>query len=100
MTTRFKRNPLLAQQLEHTVEYRHALKEVAEPALAAAEHATPVGATGAAHRSLSLVTDANGVRLQSSDPFWHLIEFGSMNNPAYSPLRRGVRAAGLTLKEQ
>lgn len=27
--------------------------------------------------------------------FWHLAEYGSINNPAYAPLRRGVIAAGL-----
>lgn len=36
-----------------------------------------------------------GDRIVASDPFWHLVEFGSVNNPAYRPLARGVRAAGL-----
>jgi hypothetical protein len=100
MTTRFKRNPLLEKQLAATPQARKAIHDAAKPALAAAEHATPVGATGAAQRSLTLVIDADGVRLQSTDPFWHLIEFGSRNNPAYAPMRRGVRAAGLRLDDQ
>lgn len=29
-------------------------------------------------------------RVGSEDPFWHLVEFGSVNNPAYAPLRRGL----------
>lgn len=36
-----------------------------------------------------------GARVHSGDPFWHLSEFGSVNNSAYSPLRRGVIATGL-----
>lgn len=39
------------------------------------------------------------IHLRSTDPFWHLIEFGSANNPAYAPLRRAVQAAGLRLGE-
>lgn len=34
-------------------------------------------------------------RVVSRDNFTHLIEFGSVNNPAYAPIRRGVREAGL-----
>lgn len=40
---------------------------------------------------------ATGNRVEARDPFWHLIEYGSANNPAYAPLRRGVIAAGLRL---
>jgi len=28
---------------------------------------------------------------------WHIVEFGSVNNEAYSPLRRAVTASGLRL---
>ncbi len=31
----------------------------------------------------------------TSDFAWHLIEFGSANNPPYRPFARGVTAAGL-----
>jgi len=33
------------------------------------------------------------------DPFWHLIEYGSVNNPAYAPVRRSVRAVGLRFED-
>jgi hypothetical protein len=36
-----------------------------------------------------------GTTVIAADPFWHLVEFGSVNNPPYAPLRRGVIAAGL-----
>jgi hypothetical protein len=38
-------------------------------------------------------------RVVAEDPFWHLVEYGSVNNPPYAPLRRGTRAAGLRLDE-
>lgn len=41
-----------------------------------------------------IVPIKNRVHLQ--DPFWHLVEYGSVNNPAYSPARRGVLMAGMT----
>lgn len=48
--------------------------------------------TGYYRRHLS----ARGTRVLIGDPFWHLVEFGSVNNPPYAPVRRGIRAAGLT----
>jgi hypothetical protein len=33
-----------------------------------------------------------GYRVFSRDPFAHLIEFGSINNPTYAPFRRVIRA--------
>lgn len=35
----------------------------------------------------------------TSDPFGHLVEWGSANNPPFAPFRRGVSAAGMRLKE-
>lgn len=31
---------------------------------------------------------------------WHLVEFGSQNNPPYRPLTRAVQNAGLELKDK
>lgn len=36
----------------------------------------------------------------STDPFAHLVEFGSINNVAYAPLRRGVEATGLKVTDR
>lgn len=43
--------------------------------------------TGAYRKSLQAVEDDGDVRAESSDPFAHLNEWGSINNPAYAPLR-------------
>lgn len=37
-------------------------------------------------------------RVYSDDPFGHLVEFGSVKNPAYAPFRRVLRAAGGKVK--
>jgi len=37
----------------------------------------------------------DGTKVRATDTFWHLLEFGSVNNPPYAPLRRGVIASGL-----
>jgi hypothetical protein len=34
-------------------------------------------------------------RLQNDDPFAHLVEWGSVNNPTYAPIRRAIRASRL-----
>lgn len=33
------------------------------------------------------------------DPFWHLSEYGSINNPPQANARRGIRAAGLRFED-
>lgn len=50
--------------------------------------------TGAYQRSLGAVRTEQGAAITTTDPFWHLIEFGSINNPAYSPLTLAARQIG------
>lgn len=50
-------------------------------------------------RSIVVVEIDGRVYLGSTDPFAHLVEWGSVNNPAYAPLRRGVQNAGMRLEE-
>ena len=40
---------------------------------------------------------AGADRIEAPDPYWHWIEFGSVNNVPKAPIRRAVRAAGLRL---
>jgi len=39
----------------------------------------------------------DGALLGSTSSFWHWWEFGTVNSPAYAPLRRGCEAAGINL---
>lgn len=47
-----------------------------------------------------VVNEVDGqIVLGNTDYGAHLDEFGSRNNPAYQPLRRGIRAAGFRFEE-
>lgn len=53
--------------------------------------------TGHYRRSLEAVEDDGRIRAQTTDPSGHMIEWGSANNPAYSPIRKAIQALGLRL---
>lgn len=77
--------------------------EITEKVLDAAVGGAPVR-TGAYRDSLdmSVGVGAAGMmvgRVLSTDPFAHLVEFGSVNNPPYAPLRRAVESVGLTVTD-
>lgn len=38
-------------------------------------------------------------RIMNTDPFAHLVEWGSVKNVAYAPLRRAARALGFKIHE-
>lgn len=56
--------------------------------------------TGRTARSFVVVDEDGEIRVGNTDPFFHLTEWGSVNNPPYAPLRRAVTAAGLRLDER
>lgn len=68
-------------------------REAAELVVKAAERAAPER-SGNYRRSLRVAVDGLQVRAETTDPFGHLVEFGSVNNPPYSPLRRGAAEVG------
>lgn len=43
--------------------------------------------------------EVRGNRVVFLDPFWHLSEFGSVNNPPQRNALRGTRAAGLRYED-
>lgn len=49
---------------------------------------------------IEVVQEAGETLLANFDYAAAIVEFGSRNNPPWSPLRRGVRAAGLDLREE
>lgn len=89
---RFEKNPAFQREFEATAEYQAALEAITvalkELVVAAA---LPFRATGYFIRHLGV----RGNRVLSGDPFTHLIEFGSVNNPPYAPLRTGAMNAGM-----
>lgn len=36
-----------------------------------------------------------GFHVTTGSPFWHWLEYGTANSPAYRPVERGVRSLGL-----
>lgn len=99
MGRNFKPNPAALTQLRADPAYQRLVRRRANDALTAAEHAAPIGETQDYIHSLSIVEVRGRSYLSSNDFAAHLVEYGSANNPAYAPLRRGVRAAGLDLRE-
>ena len=93
---RTQQNRGLAAEIRAQDSYRAAMYDAAKEVATSVRRNTPRG-SGAASRSIVITRDGNTYRVGSTDPFFHLIEFGSINNPAYAPLRRGVLTAGLRL---
>jgi hypothetical protein len=63
--------------------------------------AAVLGPHGSEHyaRSVHARQDGEQTRVVTDDIAGHLIEWGSVNNPAYAPLRRAADALGLGVVE-
>lgn len=86
------------QRVLSKAQARAVLHHAADAAKQSIEAAVPVR-TGdyAAHFDLSLRVEQSGhdVRIVTGEPRWHIIEHGSVNNPPYNPISRGVESTGL-----
>lgn len=87
------------RELRRSGEFEKAMREQAERVKRRAEQASPTGGTGGYARRFTVTVGGETPRVGNTDIAAHLVEFGSVNNPPYAPLRRGVRAAGLRLEE-
>jgi hypothetical protein len=94
--SRFKRNPGLVKQLAREPWAREMLRENAEAVEREAKRNSPLGSSfvGYYDRFVTRV-HRDSATVGNQDFAAHLVEWGSINNPAYAPLRRGVAAAGL-----
>jgi hypothetical protein len=98
--SRFVPNRQFEAELRKEIEYRQALDQAAESVSdAASTFADQADAPWMRRQSdtIVVVSDDEEVAVVNTDYAGHLMEFGSRNNPAYAPLRRAVRAAGLRL---
>lgn len=83
-----------------------ALRTVAEGLKGAVHDAAPVGTSrqmgpfrggaysakhGQFRRSLRVRAHRTWFRVESTDPFGHIVEYGSVNNPVYAPFRHALR---------
>lgn len=92
----FKPNPNFTRDLAREPWAQDLLRENAEAVEAEAKRNSPLGDdfVGYYGRFKTRIGRASAT-VGNTDIFAHGIEFGSVNNPVYGPLRRGVSAAGL-----
>ena len=90
----FRRNPRFIEELKAEPGVRDELRSKASGVAGAAAGITPH-----APGSFTVSDDGQTISVGSDDPFMHLVEWGSVNNSPYAPLRRAVRAEGLRLEE-
>jgi hypothetical protein len=95
----FRPNPSFQAELEASIEYRRCLWAASARVAPIAEGMTHHAMLRSGHRRIEVIEQDGFVYLVNTNYCGHLEEFGSVNSPAYSPLRRGVRAAGYRLHE-
>lgn len=91
-------NPLFSSLLHASEEFREGIGEIAEGVKDAAQEVAPER-TGSYRDSIEVEQSGSETAVVTKDFAGHLVEFGSINNPAYAPLRNGARKAGLRLEE-
>lgn len=100
MPVRFVPNPNFARQLLRAPEAGQVLETVAAIAQNAIKSASPSRRYTRTVLAPTLVLGPNGqtARIATTSSIWHILEYGSVNNPPYRPLAGGVQAAGLTFE--
>lgn len=96
---RFLPDPTVRQQVERQAAFKRAVTGHAERAATQVRAVAPRGESGRYQRSIVVIDQGDTVAVASTDFAAHIVEWGSVNNPPYAPLRRGARAAGLDLKQ-
>ena len=94
----FRLSPGFRQKLERSPTIQTMKRREANKVRRTAQALAPRGTEHYA-KSLSVQEDGDQVAVVSTDIAAHLIEFGSVNNPVYAPLRRAAEAQGLRLKD-
>jgi len=98
MAKAFVVNRQFGEQIADTQQYQDGMRRVTETAASAVRNEAPAK-TGTYKRKIRTFSDGTRTGIAAHDIASHLIEFGSVKNPAYAPMRRGVRAAGLRLDQ-
>lgn len=93
MADNFKFNDDFLRQVVHGPKMRGAMDLTATAVANEVERNAPSGFGGYRRRiETRTVRTAEGWkgRVEVRSSFWHLVEFGSINNPARAPLRRSL----------
>lgn len=89
----FKPNRRFESELERETAIRAYVLRRAEEAAVHTRAAAP-SHTGYYKRHVEVHPTEKGARVASTDPAGNLIEWGSVNNIAYGPLRKGAELSG------
>lgn len=93
---RFVPNPAFKRQLQGEPRFRAGIDATAVLVAVAVEQAAqPFRDTGEYIRSI----DTRGNKVLLERHVWHIVEYGSVNNPPQANVRRGVKAAGLRFED-
>lgn len=96
----FRANPAFDEEMQAEPRFQKGMREigngVARKADQLAHRIMPRHRTA----EIRVVREGSEIFVVNTSHGGHIDEFGSQNNPAYSPIRRGVRAAGLRLDER
>lgn len=76
-----------------------AAEAIADYAVAAAPVNTGAYVDSIAATSPVIEEGVATAKVVTDDFAWHLVEYGSVNNPPYRPMRTGVERAGLQFKD-
>lgn len=104
MATFFRKNPTFDAAFRANPRYQAALRLTVETRVAPAVRAIadqigePWMPRGGA--AITVTQDGDEIHINNTDYGAWIAEVGSVNNPAHAPLRRGVRNAGLDLREE
>lgn len=93
-----KSNPAYTEQLRATRAYQAALYGEAQNLAAGIRETAPV-ATGAYRKSIKAIRTGAIINVGTTDSAGHIIEWGSVQQPAQAPIRRGLRAMGARFTE-
>lgn len=91
-------NPDFEEELRAQPEITEALAKAATVAKGRTQPVRMMPRSGA--DPIVVTVDGDAVSLGNTDYGAHLAEWGSIHNPPFAPLRRGVRASGIRLEEQ
>lgn len=92
----FTANPRFLDELKEDPATRATMQGFANRALEFARIESP---SKTFSDRLDVEVDGDEVALISTWSLWAIIEYGSVNNPPYAPMRRGIEAAGLQLTD-
>jgi hypothetical protein len=96
---RFDANPGFEREIQADPDYQAGITRVAEEARTVVEQLTHHIMPRYRTRMIRLVREGGETFVVNTNYGGHLDEWGSIHNPPYAPMRRGIRAAGLRLDE-